>query len=193
MKKARSFFVLAAIGVILITASGQKALAAAQPATKLPTSGQGNGLRIAPVNVPLTIEKGGTRQVSINVENVTASKLTVTGYKHDFEASDDESGEPQIILDDDKSAQGNSFKTLVGTLPTFTLAPGERRETKISLTVPKDASAGGYYGAIRFAPGTKDETGKNVSLTASVGTIFLIRVPGDVKEQLKVESFHGQA
>lgn len=180
MKKARSFFAFAAAALVLLSGGGERVFAQA--------SNQGNGLKIAPVRTDLTIEKGGSRQVSLFIENITASTLTVSGFKNDFVASDDESGEPRIILDEKESAPGNSFKTLVGALPTIRLVPNERREVRISLSVPKDAPAGGYYGAIRFAPGTGDSD-KNVSLTASVGTIFLIRVPGDIKEQLQVEDF----
>lgn len=184
MKKARSFFVLAMLGVFLLSLGGTKAFAQ----TSKTGTNPGNGLKIAPVRSDLTIEKGGSRQVSLFVENITASVLTVSGIKNDFVASDDESGEPRIILDEDKSAPGNSFKTLVGALPTVKIQPNERREIRVTLTVPKTAAAGGYYGAIRFAPGN-GQTDKNVALTASVGTIFLVRVPGDVKEQLKVEGF----
>lgn len=184
MKKARSLLALATVGVYLLAGSGATAFAQ----TSSTTNGQGNGLKIAPVRSDLTIEKGGSRQVTLNVENITAFPLTVTGIKNDFVPSSDESGEPRIILDEDESAPGNSFKTLVGTLPTVRIMPNERRDVRITLSVPKDAAAGGYYGAIRFAPGN-GQTDKNVSLTASVGSIFLVRVPGAVREQLKVESF----
>lgn len=190
MKKAQRFLILAAVGVFLFSAGGSKAYAQSTKTkpTVLPTQGQGNGLRISPVNVPLTIEKGGTRRVTITLENITASNLQVGGFKNDFVAASDESGEPRIILDDDKNAPVNSFKQLVGPLPTLSLKPGERKDVSVTLTVPKDAAAGGYYGAIRFAP-VNGKNDKNVSLQASVGTIYLIRVPGEIKEQLKVEEF----
>lgn len=182
MKKARSFLAVAAVGLALLSVPAPRV--AAQSAN----NGQGNGLKIAPVRTDLTIEKGGSRQVSLFVENITAFPLTVSGIKNDFIAADDESGEPRIILNEDESAPGNSFKKLVGALPTLTLKPNERREVRVTLSVPKDASSGGYYGAIRFAPGDS-KNDSNVSLTASVGSIFLVRVPGNVTERLQVESF----
>jgi hypothetical protein len=183
MKKARSFLAVAAVGFALLSVFGPRVAAQGT------NDGQGNGLKIAPVRTDLTIEKGGSRQVSLFLENITAFPLTVSGVKNDFVASDDESGEPRIILDEKESAPGNSFKTLVGPLPSFNLKPAERREVRVTLSVPTDAPAGGYYGAIRFAPGD-GQGDKNVSLNASVGTIFLIRVPGKISERLQVESFH---
>ncbi len=151
-------------------------------------SGQGNGMKIAPVRNDLTIEKGMSQTVDLYVENITASTIRFKAITNDFVPSDDESGEPKIILDEDKSAPGNSFKSLVGKINSVSIEPNERKEVKVTLTVPIDASSGGYYGAVRFAP-ESGQGGDNVSLTASVGSIFLVRVPGEITEKLSVESF----
>lgn len=169
---------------VLALSSGSVAYAA----TQLPTTGQGNGLKIAPVRTDLTIDKGASRQVTLAVENITAFPMTVQAVANDFMASDDESGEPRILLDAKDSAPDNSFKKLITNLPTVAIKPSERREVKMTITVPKDATSGGYYGAIRFVPGNGNSN-KNVSLTASVGSLFLITVPGNVTQQLKVQSF----
>jgi hypothetical protein len=181
MKKARSFLAIAVVGLALLSVSGIRAYAA-------PLNGQGNGLKISPVRTDLTIEKGGSRQVSLFVENITAFPITIQGVVNDFVASDDESGEPRIMLDDKDTAPTNSFKSLVGSVQGTTLQPNERKELRVTIAVPKTATSGGYYGAIRYAPGN-GQSEKNVSLTASVGSIFLITVPGNLTEQLKVESF----
>jgi hypothetical protein len=184
MKKARSFLAATA-AVLALLASGASASAATASATP---QGQGNGLKISPVRTDLTIEKGGSRQVQLFVENVTAFPMKLKGVTNDFVASDDESGEPRIILDDDKSAPEASFKSLINSLPSVSLQPKERKQVNITLSVPKNAASGGYYGAVRFIPdnGPGD---KNVSLNASVGSIFLITVPGNLVQQLKIESF----
>jgi hypothetical protein len=183
MKKARKLLTVAAVGLALLSGFGAKVYAAT------PVTGQGNGLKISPVRTDLTIEKGGSRQVSLFLENITASPMTVSGVVNDFIPADDESGEPRIILDAGKKAPGNSFTNLLHNPPTLTLQAGERKEARITISVPKTASSGGYYGALRFAPGNGGSPDKNVSLTASVGSIFLITVPGNITEQLKVESF----
>ncbi|HEX8182548.1 MAG TPA: hypothetical protein VF575_03010 [Candidatus Saccharimonadales bacterium] len=191
MIRARSTVAIAAtlcaliVGVIW-TAADSSASAQA-PAAGAPI-GTGNGLKIAPVRTDLTIDKGTSRTVSLFVENVTASPVTVRGVTNDFIPSDDESGEPRIILDESQRAPGNSFKSLLSDLPTVTLQPGERREVKVTLSVPAKAASGGYYGAVRFSPGN-GENDKNVALSASVGSIFLVRVPGNITEKISIESF----
>lgn len=182
MSKARSFLTIAIVGFTLLVGSGAVVSAQSAPA------GQGNGLKIAPVRSDLTIEKGANRMVNVRVENITASKVTLRAVTNDFVPSTDESGEPRIILDEKQSAPGNSFKTLVGTIAPVTLNPNESKDVRIILTVPENAPSGGYYGAIRFSPGT-GENDKNVALTASAGTIFLVRVPGNITEKMSVESF----
>ncbi len=184
MNKARGFLAIFMAGAVLLV--GGVAPASAQSAGG--STGQGNGLKIAPVRTDLTIEKGSNRMVSVFVENITASTVTLRGIANDFMPSDDESGEPRIILDEKQSSPGNSFKTLVGKIDSLTLKPNERKEIKVILTVPEKSPSGGYYGAIRFVPG-ETANDKNVALTASAGTIFLIRVPGNITEKLSVESF----
>ncbi|HSH55423.1 MAG TPA: hypothetical protein VK983_01195 [Candidatus Limnocylindrales bacterium] len=183
MNKARGLLAVLIAGAIML--AGEVVPAAAQSAGK--ANGQGNGLKIAPVRSDLTIEKGSNRTVTITVENITASPINLRGITNDFVPSDDESGEPRIILDEKQSAPGNSFKSIVGPLSSLRLLPNERKEVRVTLSVPDKAASGGYYGAVRFVPGDS-ENDKNVALTASVGTIFLVRVPGQISEKLSVES-----
>lgn len=102
---------------------------------------------------------------------------------NDFISDDNENGEPRLILDDSVPAPKNSFKRLVITPEKFELGPREKKDIVIDVRVPADANSGGYYGAIRFIPGSITGSG-NVGLTASVGTIILVRVPGNLTERL---------
>ena len=107
---------------------------------------------------------------------------------NDFVASGDETGRPNVILNEDEYAPSHSLKRLVTPLKDFTIAAGETREVKVTITVPKNAAGGGYFGTVRFAP-SNAEGDKNVNLAASVGTLVLLKVNGDIKEDLAVESF----
>ncbi len=187
MIRGRSIIATAVAMFIVVGASVGLRTAPAFAATAAPAA-PGNGLKIAPVRSDLTIDKGTSRTVTLFVENITAEKVTVHGVVNDFVPSDDESGEPKIILDDNQRAPGNSFKSLISGVPTVTLAPNERKQVSVVLSVPAKGASGGYYGAVRFSPGN-GENDKNVALTASVGSIFLVRVPGNITEKLSVESF----
>lgn len=150
----------------------------------------GNGFRISPPLYELTIPKGTSQTVSIFVENLSNIKVTAKPIVNDFVANDKENGQPQLILDPGKSAPEHSFKPLVVPIGNTTIAPLERKEVKVTLKVPATAAPGGYYGTIRFQPTTVSSgSGSQVNLTASVGTLFLITVPGNLTQKLTLASF----
>lgn len=148
------------------------------------TTGSGNGFRISPVRSEFTIEKGTSQQLDITIENPTDAAVTATPVVNDFISNDTENGEPRLILDDSVPAPKNSFKNLVDELLPFQLAPREKKDVSVQIKVPENANSGGYYGAIRFVPSESTVGQGNVGLTASVGTIILIRVPGNLTERL---------
>lgn len=162
-------------------------VAAIKPAATHAQNGS-SGFLVSPVRVELTLDPGKSETSILNVENVTGATVTAKPIVNDFEAAADESGQPKIILDENASAASHSFKSLVGTLPSVTLGPKEKKEVPVKISVPAGASAGGYYGAIRFISDT-DAGNKNVALSASVGTIFLVRVSGNLTENLALVEF----
>ncbi len=150
--------------------------------------GSSNGFLVSPVRSELTIEPGKNETVKLSLENATNSPTVARPIVNDFEPSKDESGQPKILLDENVTAAGNSFKSLVGNLQPISLGPKEKKEISVKIAVPGNASAGGYYGAVRFVS-EQEGTDKNVALSASVGTIFLIRVPGNLTEKLDLVQF----
>ena len=180
----RSFALVGALFALLLFATN---LSSAQV-----TTGGGNGFRISPVRSEYTIEKGGSQLLTITIENPTDSNVLAQPVVNDFISSDNETGEPRLILDDSVEPPKNSFKRLVETPSEIELGPREQKEVPITVRVPENANAGGYYGAIRFVPAAAPGSG-NVGLTASVGTIVLVRVPGNLTERLDlVELTAGQ-
>lgn len=149
-----------------------------------------NGFRISPPRYELTIAPGTSQTVSLFVENLADSQVTAQPIVNDFVAGNNETGQPQLILDPNKSAPEHSFKPLVKHMSNTLIAPLERKEIKVTLSVPKNEAPGGYYGAIRFAPiSGAVPSNTNVALTASVGTLFLITVPGNLTEKLTLTTF----
>lgn len=146
-----------------------------------------SGYIISPVREELTIEKGQSQTVTLTVINATELDTNASVIVNDFEPSDDESGEPKILLDG-SSSSGNSFKTLVAELPDVVLGSKESKNIIVTISVPEDAAPGGYYGAVRLATNTGD-TDSQVALAASVATIFLVKVPGEITENLQLVEF----
>lgn len=155
----------------------------------LAATNSGNGFRVSPPRYELTIPAGTSQTLSMFVENLANTQVTAQPIVNDFVDSGQENGTPELILDPNKSAPEHSFKPLVVPLSNTAIAPLERKEIKVTLRVPANAAPGGYYGAIRFTPVYSTSGPANVALTASVGTLFLITVPGNLTEKLTLSSF----
>lgn len=151
------------------------------------SAAKANGFRISPLRTELTIEKGTSQTATVNIENPSALPIKAKGVINDFIASAKEDGQPELLLNGD-FAPYHSLKKLVVDPGIVELAPGERKDVKITISIPLKAAAGGYYGAIRFLP-ADNVNGGNVALTASVGSLFLVNVPGNIKEHLQLIQF----
>ena len=180
--------VMAALFLSLLCVFGASSYAAADE-----TASSSNGLKLSPVRTDVTIEPGQTKSVQITVTNVTNVQTSYAIQVNDFTASGDESGQPQILLEDDQFAPSHSLKRLIASAPGVTLQPGEDKVVSIPIAVPLNYKAGGYYGAIRFVPQDGNtEADKNVALSASVGSLVLVTVPGDITRNLQVASLYAR-
>lgn len=169
------------------TISALSVPAMAATTSSVTSSGAGNGLKISPVTTNLVIDKGQTQTLTVYIQNVTKVSITLQALINDFIASDNESGQPALLLDPNQFAPSHSLKRFVAPISNVTLQPGEQKGVTVSITIPKTAAAGGYYGAVRFAPTTISNE-SNVTLSASVGSLILVKVPGTFKEDLHLLS-----
>jgi hypothetical protein len=159
------------------------------PVSAVGSGGSGNGILVSPVVEETTISKGQTIAIPMAVQNPTNSTITLVAIVNDFLASTNETGQPDIILNNSKTPLPlNNFETLAQPISNITLAPLQRVYFDVNLTVPANATSGGYYGVIRFENANLARTG-NVGITASTGTLFLITVPGHLTYKLSLTKF----
>ncbi len=144
----------------------------------------GQGLEISPPLLDLKADPGQTITTQIKVRNVTKDTLIVKPQFEDFVASG-EDGQPKILLDSNEKSP-YSIKDWLSTSGSLTLASQERVNVTVTIVVPKDAGPGGHYGVVRFTGTPPELEGSGVSLSASVGTLILVRVSGDIKQSAKV-------
>lgn len=170
--------------VAIIPASAQQTSGVSQA-----VSSAANSLRIAPVRTELALDPGASKEITVYGQNLTPNPVQMKVAISDFEASKDESGKPLVILDD-AYAKSHSLKRLASVEPSaVTLPPNERVGVKVTITVPKSARAGGYYGAVRFLPADEVELDSNgVAVSTNVGSLVILKVNGDLKEKLTLES-----
>lgn len=178
MNKVKQLLI-AALAVVMVAVNTGAHLTAQAPA--------GSGLSISPTRTELRIDAGGTDVVKVNLRNVTNSDIVAKAFVNDFE-SDNETGEPRIIIDDTKQS-ATSVRPFLKNVTDIELKKDESKSFDVAVEIPGDASPGAYYGIIRYAaiPVGAAATPGQVSLTASVSTIVLIEVPGDIRQQIQVQ------
>jgi hypothetical protein len=145
----------------------------------------GQALEIAPPVVNLSANPGQTITTQISLRDISSSKLVVSNQINDFVASG-EDGTPKILLDETEP-NPYSMKAWIAPLAQFTLAPKQIQKINVAIHVPANASPGGYYSVLRFTGTPPELDGTGVSLSASLGSLVLLRVNGEAKEQLSVQ------
>jgi hypothetical protein len=149
----------------------------------------GSGLSISPTRTELSIKPGEAGTVSITLKNVTKGNVTAKALVNDFEA-DNDTGEPKLITDESKQSAASIRNFLLG-LDDIPLKAGEQKDLVIPVQIPSDASPGAYYGVIRYqaVPVNEGTQGAGqVALTASVGSLVLIEVPGNITQKIQLQS-----
>ncbi|HEX5797313.1 MAG TPA: hypothetical protein VFX86_02895 [Candidatus Saccharimonadales bacterium] len=153
-----------------------------------------SGLQISPTRTELTVKKGSSENVSLSLKNVTGGTIIAKPEINDF-ISDNDTGTPRIITDENQKSP-YTIKDFISGIPNIRMNSGETRKLKIPINVPADQPPGAYFGVIRFiaepVSTNTDTDGRQINLTASLGHIVLVDVPGDVNEQLQLVSFSAE-
>lgn len=114
-------------------------------------------LSISPLKHEFTIEAGAKKDATILLTNRTEDSITLYTSKEDFIAGDD-TGTPTFIKPTDQVNDTYSLANWINLEnENITLAKGESREVRFTVTVPKNSEPGGHYGAIFFSPGVPKE------------------------------------
>ncbi|GAC1392360.1 MAG: hypothetical protein NVSMB46_08010 [Candidatus Saccharimonadales bacterium] len=148
--------------------------------------GGGSGLSITPTRYDLQVDPGKSSSLKIKLRNISGVDINAKAIVNDFE-SNGNSGEPRIITDTTKQSPQSLRNFLVG-LSDVQLAKDQSKEIDLQVQVPQNAAPGAYYSIIRYAAVRQSDTNGNsrVSLTASVGVVVLLTVPGNITQQVKL-------
>lgn len=165
---------------LLLAPIGGVVAASAQPS--------GQGLEISPPVIELSANPGQTITATIRVRNVASSELIAKGRADDFGAGTAEDGQPKLLIDEQGETR-YSLKYWVTNVPDLRLAPQELKTAVVNIKVPANAEPGGHFGVIRFTAVPPNLEGTGVSLSASIGTLVLLRVNGVIKDDVQLAGF----
>jgi len=169
-----------ALALFLVAGTGKLALA----------QFEGEGLTISPPISEFTIEAGQTVSKTIKLTNPTKNLVEVYPTTMDFK-SKGEGGEPAFIQEEDQNTKFSLSKWISFTQSKVALTPEQVVEFTYKISVPQDAEPGGHYGAVFFVsqPPKAEPDKTQVSVSSMIGSLLLVKVPGDIKEQAKVKEF----
>lgn len=134
-----------------------------------------------------TVEPGKTVDDTLLIRNIDSNKpLELSLRVVDFTFEDD-GGTPKLMLAEDAPQTAWSVKPYLTVPKNVTIPANGSKTLDMSVAIPKTVGGGSYYSAIVYSSGASD--GGNVGLSASGVTLVFANVPGDIKEDLKLEHF----
>jgi hypothetical protein len=151
----------------------------------------GQGLEISPPLINLKAKPGDTVETEFRIRHVTDQTLVARAQYNDFVAGNEEDGNPKILLDSSSNEPSPyTIKDWIRTITEVTLSPNEQKVIKISLKIPGNASPGGHYGVIRFTGTPPEVESSSVALSASIGTLVLVTVSGNIKDEASIAEIY---
>ena len=134
------------------------------------------------------VEPGKTIKDTLVIRNLDSkSTLDLTLRVVDFTYNDD-GGTPKLMLAEDAPQTTWSLKPFLKVPQKVTVEPNKSTTVNMNVAIPAGQGAGSYYSAIVYSSGDSDGKG-NVGLNASGVTLAFVTVPGQAKEDLKLERF----
>jgi hypothetical protein len=153
---------------------------------------QGNSVLAVTISPPvkeITGNPGETVNGMVKIYNETNQDFTVYSSLSDFTAKDGEGGEPQLI----ETKEGD-VKTLSSWIDVpqgpFEVKSLDWQSVIFQVKIPENAEPGGHYAAIFFGPSEKEAQEGAVSLNFKAGSLILLRVSGEIKEEGFIKDFY---
>jgi hypothetical protein len=147
--------------------------------------GYAEGVSLIPPKFEFSADPGDVINNTIVLINMGESSILYSSHTEDFVAGG-ETGVPQFVSHGDDELSLANWIT-VNNGEDILLPPNERVSIPFTITLPENAEPGGKYGSIFFAPPV---TPGQVGIRQRIGSLVLVRVSGDIKEEGKVVEFN---
>lgn len=140
---------------------------------------------VSPTIVDLQVEPGKVQEGKIDVTNTTDVTKTYYVSVQKFVAKG-EDGQQDFLPESDTTGIPSWISPASRSV---TLRAGEHASLSYAVRVPVGVEPGGHYAALFFSDQPSRGEGSSVAVSAKVGVLFLVRVPGNIVESARVEGF----
>lgn len=146
-------------------------------------------ITIVPPSADFKSDPGEKREGILKVVNSSDKPLTFKVQVKDF-VVDDTIGTPHILPDNTLSKKYSAANWIAVVPDSFTVPAGATQKLSYYLQVPADARPGGHYAAIVYEPQELiGVQGTGTGVETHVGTLFYVRVNGNIVENATVKKF----
>jgi hypothetical protein len=141
-------------------------------------------IAVSPVLFDFDIAQGSSKQGTVTIINDTDQEDVFRLEVRNFIAMGEDGA--QEYLEEQEPTGLASWVSV--NRPSVTLAPGQSAEFPFVVTVPADGEPGGHYASIFFSRAPREANGTGVGIGGKVGVLVLVNVPGEVREEARIES-----
>lgn len=141
---------------------------------------------VSPTRHSLVIPAGEKRTVDVEIYNRLAKRQDVKLGTEDFSA--DANGAP-VFFDEQFSGPYTARLWMDPETERFELDPAEKAYVRVTVSVPADAEPGDHQAAVIVTRLNSDRASGAIGITARVACLFIITVPGDVRQEAHIERF----
>lgn len=149
---------------------------------------------IKPAKAEIVLAPGESKETILTLSNNTALPLRIDVSFEDVAPSEQVSptDEPVKLLG--KNGGEYTLRELFSVPKySFDLLSGKEVRVPVSITIPRDVTAGGRYGSVVFTfrpvmtPGAVQSA--NIAIESRIATMFFVRISGETKEEGRLARF----
>lgn len=149
-------------------------------------NGGGPSLMISPVIFDLDMKPGDTLKERVTVVNNSNSSVDIITEVADF--TYDKTGEMKFIEENEDNPSVSSVKKWLSyPEKEFTIEGNKTKDIFFDINVPQNGDPGAHYGVIFFR--SKPQGGGTIGISARVGALVLVTLPGNTKKTGTVSNF----
>ena len=169
-RKSFLFFLLPILALFLFLPTNAKALIVSYP------------------TIELSAKPGETVSKQVRLENEGDKEITFYSSIYNFK-SNNKDGKPELIPLPQEGLVDLASWIKVEKGP-ITLAPKQSKDIDITIDVPSYADPGGHYATVLWGDNSqKTDEKANLSINWKTGHLILLKVSGDVKEDVTISNF----
>lgn len=154
---------------------------------------------VGPGKIDVELTPGESKTFELTVSNRMGDEREFEIQVEDMEGSEDPS-QVVVLLGTERGPYSlRDYFVFDDSDKKFTIPHATKARVPVTITIPKDAEPGGFYGSVLFTTTSKKTTNEQgevvggAAIVSRIGVLFFVTVPGETNEAGALESFTTKA